>query len=164
MGYQVRTKRLLQLSTLACVLAVASSAAGQECTTEQRATPGSPCVPMSRAGQPGIWFQLQLANDLTLSYAQAPEIAAQLARYTELARVEELSSTYWRETAADREKQAVEAGKLAEIAAKSAQAYADKLASEQASAASVWRSPVLWFVVGGAVGAGAVTALALAVR
>jgi hypothetical protein len=156
-------KKWLISSMLACALATAGSAQG-ECVTLAEARPGAPCVIMQRDGQRGAWIVQTRLNDLTLAYAKAPDLEAQIERYRSLTAVQTAESSYWHEAALDRAKQAAEAQVVAAHAGQVAEQFATELSAEKAKADSVWRSPWLWLSVGVALGGGAVTALAIAVR
>jgi len=148
------TPRHVLLGLLGICAAVASAKDCFGCDSEATEKPTSTCVGLERGGRHGAWFDEKTATELTLARDSAA------ARTAEAAALREAVAGLLKQR--DLLTSAVaEERKIADSSADAADAERALRLSMASESASWYRSPVLWFVVGAAIGGGAVAYIAL---
>jgi TolA-binding protein len=137
-------RSLLAFVLLACSAWAAPASAQGDCVTEATATPASDCVIATRAGVRGVWFQLQLADQLRREHLEVPELRLQVERFTQLEAVLTARMDQYREAAVLRRE-------AAEGLERQLVESMEREAAARAEADAWWRQPALWFAAGAVV-------------
>lgn len=155
-------RRFLLSSILACTICLGSNARADECVDTQHATADSTCVLQDDGRH--VVLSLALADQWTKLATAVPGLREQVARYEQLTAALKVEASEATAAAAARRTEADERQKALAVVQAYAVAQAKQIAESEASASAWYRSPWLWFGVGAALGAGGVTAIALAVH
>lgn len=147
----------MTLKWLLFLAVLASSAnARADCVETSEATAQSTCVVYTLNGVRGVWFRLDVADEVRRIRLEVPELRLQVTRLTGIDEVQTARVEMYREAATERR----EALTLAEAQIDAGLRREHALREE----VTAWyRAPALWFAIGVVVTAGSGVALALAV-
>lgn len=149
---------------LSCLVAAVFSTAAlapvaRACDTVATATVESTCVVMEREGARGVWFALETADELRKYKLEVPELRLQIRSYEQIARAREVQVKTYLDVIALKDSAIKTAEDNMEAFTRQAREAREAEREARAELGAWYRSPALWFAVGGILVTGIVVAL-----
>jgi len=140
--------RSIPKKTAIALLSILVPIRAYACETEATARPDSECVVMQRGGIRGVWFRLDVADELRRMKLEFPELRIQTEKQSEVLALRESQVIYLRQALDAHEKALAEVKSANEILSRDAARARQERDEAKAELGAWYRSPILWTAIG----------------